>query len=131
MTLSIILTSLGTGFSYLMVAAIYLIVCYALIKALKKLGIFLAACLCLLMFFQISHWHKLELERTKDKSELVERSPEIYTLLSDKFKQFDNNQDDQIDSWELAHYKTSCSCNASTVRAISVAICAALVIGVK
>lgn len=115
MTLSIILTSLGTGFSYLLVAAIYLIVCYALIKTLKKLGIFLAACLCLLMVLQISHWHKLELERTKEKSELVERSPEIYTLLSDKFKQFDNNQDGQIDSWELAHYKTSCSCNASTV----------------
>jgi len=115
MTLSIILTSLGTGFSYLMVAAIYLIVCYALIKTLKKLGIFLAACLCLLMVFQISHWHKLEVERTKDKSELVERSPEIYTLLSDKFKQFDKNKDGQIDSWELAHYKTSCSCNASTV----------------
>jgi hypothetical protein len=115
MTLSIILTSLGTGFSYLMVAAIYLIVCYALIKALKKLGIFLAACLCLLMVFQISHWHKLEIEGTKEKSELVERSPEIYTLLNDKFKQFDNNQDGQIDSGELAHYKTSCSCNASTV----------------
>ena len=115
MTLSIILTSLGTGFSYLLVASIYLIVCYALIKALKRLGIFLAACLCLLMVFQISHWHKLEMERKKEKSELVERSPEIYTLLNDKFKQFDKNQDDQIDSWELAHYKTTCSCNASTV----------------
>jgi hypothetical protein len=45
----------------------------------------------------------------------VERSPEIYTLLNDKFKQFDKNQDGQIDSWELAQYKTSCSCNASTV----------------
>ena len=115
MTLSIILTSLGTGFSYLLVAAIYLIASYILIKTMKKVGIVLAAGLCLLMVLQISHWHRLDVERQKLKSELVERSPEIYTLLSDKFKQFDKNQDGQIDSWELAHYKTTCSCNAATV----------------
>lgn len=115
MTLSIILISLATGFSYLLVAAIYLIACYILIKSLKKLGVICAAVLCLLMVLQISHWYKLEVEREKQKSELVERSPEIYTMLNEKFKQFDKNQDSQIDSWELAHYKTTCSCNASTI----------------
>ncbi|MFA7340778.1 MAG: EF-hand domain-containing protein [Candidatus Obscuribacterales bacterium] len=120
MTLSIIPISLGTGFSYLLVATIYLIVCYILIKTLKKAGngktgIFLAAGLCVIMILQISHWYKLEVEREKQKSELIERSPEIYTLLSDKFQQFDKNQDGQIDAGELAHYKTTCSCNAATV----------------
>lgn len=120
MTLSIIPISLGTGFSYLLVATIYLIVCYILIKTLKKAGngktgIFLAAGLCVIMILQISHWYKLEVEREKQKSELIERSPEIYTLLSEKFAQFDKNQDGQIDSWELAHYKTTCSCNAATI----------------
>jgi hypothetical protein len=115
MTLSILLISLGTGFSYVLVAAIYLIACYILIKSLKKLGVLCAAVLCILMVLQISHWYKLELAREQVKSELVERSPEIYSLLSEKFKQFDKNQDGQIDSWEMAHYKTTCSCNASTV----------------
>lgn len=120
MTLIIILISLGTGFSYLLVAAIYLTFCYLLIKTLnksgnRKVGIVLASGLCLLMVLQISHWYKLEVEREKQKSELVERSPEIYTMLSEKFKEFDKNQDSQIDSWELANYKTTCSCNASTI----------------
>ena len=115
MTLSILLISLGTGFSYLLVAAIYLIACYLLIRSLKRVGILCAAALCILMVLQISHWYKLELEREKTKSELLERSPEIYTLLNVKFNQFDKNQDQQIDSWEMAHYKTTCSCNASTV----------------
>ena len=115
MTLTIILISLGTGFSYLLVAAIYLIVCYILVKSLKKLGLLFAAVLCILMVLQISHWYKLEVESEKLKAELVERSPEIYTLLSEKFEQFDKNQDGQIDSWELTHYKTTCGCNASTI----------------
>lgn len=120
MTQSIIPISLSAGFSYLVVAAIYLIVCYILIKTLKKTGygktsIALAAGLCLLMVLQITHWYKLEVERERQKSELVERSPEIYTLLNDKFQQFDKNQDGQIDSGEVAHYKTTCSCNASTI----------------
>ncbi len=115
MTLSILLISLGTGFSYLLVAAIYLIVCYLLIRSLKRVGILCAAVLCILMVLQISHWYKLELGREKEKSELLERSPEIYTMLNDKFKEFDKNNDQQIDSWEMAHYKTTCSCNASTV----------------
>ncbi len=120
MTLSIILISLGTGFSYLLVATVYLIACYVLIKTLKKggngkTGIFLAAGLCMLMVLQISHWYKLEVEREKQNSELVERSPEIYTLLSDNFQQFDKNQDGQIDAGELAHYKTTCSCSTATV----------------
>lgn len=67
------------------------------------------------MVLQISHWHKLDAEQQRRAAELTERSPEIYTFVTGKFKSLDKDRDQQVDIDELSHYKTDCSCNAGTV----------------
>lgn len=115
MTLNILPVSMGTIFSYILVAIIYLLFCYIAIKMSKRFGIVLACFFCLVGFFQIRHWYRLERVRVEERAQMSERAPDIYTFLTAKFKQLDVSKDGQIDQIELNSYKTDCSCNLSTL----------------
>ncbi len=118
MTATIFLPSLGTAFAYLVVVCIYILLCYMAVKLLKRWGYLVSAGLMVIMVLQISHWHKLDADQQRKAGELTERSPEIYTFVTGKFKSLDKDSDQQVDIDELSHYKTDCSCNAGTVRFI-------------
>jgi len=104
-----------TAFAYFLVVCIYAVLGFMAIMALKRWGAIICAILFCLMSAQIIHWHNLDAARQRHAAQIVERTPEIYTLLDGKFSQFDRNHDGQIDEKEMATFKTKCSCNTGTI----------------